>query len=688
MVATSPKKKLALGHFLAILVLSFVQTAGLCLDSDTQAGPIADTQNGDEQLKTLTLEQLGNIEVTTVTKEPEVLWKTPAAIFVITQQDIQRSGATTIPQALRLAPGVEVAQISADQWAIGIRGFGSRLSRSVLVLIDGRIVYSPLTAGVYWEVQDYVLEDIDRIEVIRGPGGTIWGPNAVDGVINIITKSSKDTLGGLASGGAGNVEQGFGEARYGAADGKNLTYRFYGKAFGRSPEYHPIGPAYDAWQGGQAGFRMDWSGGNRDSYTLSGDGYYQAFGENVATSSYNPPANYNLVGQAPLSGGNTLFRWRRKLGDKKDLQLNAYYDRTSRHELNFGDIRNTVDVDAQYRFPLPRQEITTGLGLYASHGNEEEILTGLAFVPLVRTDTIYSGFLQDEVALVPNRLSLFAGSKVLKTNYTGVLAEPSVRLLYTPTATQTLWASFTQAVRTPADVERDFYLASYLGPGPGGIPFFARFNANRNFQSERLNGYEAGYRRMLAAKFYVDIAAFYNQYRNLLSEDITGSIYLESVPTPPHLLLPAEFGNGLKATSSGGEIVGEYRPKNFWRLRAWYSFLELHVEKAPGSQDIGSAPGVQGSSPQNEVLLQTGFDLPKSITADFYVRYISKLPALSIPAYWTGDTTLGYNLTKQLRLTVVGQNLFQPRHFEFSYDPNGPVGIERSLFGKLTYRWE
>ncbi len=433
---------------------------------------------------------------------------------------------------------------------------------------------------------------------------------------------------------------------------------------------------------------MDWSGGNRDSYTLSGDGYYQAFGENVATSSYNPPANYNLVGQAPLSGGNTLFRWRRKLGDKKDLQLNAYYDRTSRHELNFGDIRNTVNVDAQYRFPLPRQEITTGLGLYASHGNEEEILTGLAFVPLVRTDTIYSGFLQDEVALVPNRLSLFAGSKVLKTNYTGVLAEPSVRLLYTPTATQTLWASFTQAVRTPADVERDFYLASYLGPGPGGIPFFARFNANRNFQSERLNGYEAGYRRMLAAKFYVDIAAFYNQYRNLLSEDITGSIYLESVPTPPHLLLPAEFGNGLKATSSGGEIVGEYRPKNFWRLRAWYSFLELHVEKAPGSQDIGSAPGVQGSSPQNEVLLQTGFDLPKSITADFYVRYISKLPALSIPAYWTGDTTLGYNLTKQLRLTVVGQNLFQPRHFEFSYDPNGPVGIERSLFGKLTYRWE
>ncbi len=685
MAATSPRK-LALRQPLAILPIAFALFL-FNIESFAQTSVNGQT-TGDEQLKSLTLEQLGNIEVTTVTKEPEVIWKTPAAIYVITQQDIQRSGAQTIPQALRLAPGVEVAQISSDQWAIGIRGFGSRLSRSVLVLIDGRIVYSPLTAGVYWEVQDYLIEDIDHIEVIRGPGGTIWGPNAVNGVINIITKSTKDTLGGLASGGAGNVEQGFGEARYGGSYGQNLTYRIYGKAFARAPEFHLVPPAYDPWQGGQAGFRMDWGGGARDSYTLSGDGYYQAFGENASTSSYDPPANYNLFGQVPLSGANILFRWRRKFSDKKDFQLNTYYDQTSRHELNFGDVRNTVDVDAQYRFPLPRQEVTTGLSLYASHGEEEQVLTGLEFVPPTRTDQIYSAFLQDEVALVPNQLSLFAGTKILKTNYTGVLLEPSVRLLYTPSATQSLWAAFTQAVRTPADVERDFYLASLVGFSPTGLPFFARFNANRNFQSERLNGYEAGYRRLLAAKLYMDIAAFYNQYRNLLSEDITGSIYLENDPAPPHLLLPAEFGNGLKATSSGGEIVGEYRPKDFWRLRAWYSFLELHVEAVPGSQDIGSAPGVQGSSPQSEVLLQTGFDLPKSVSADIYARYVGRLTALNVPAYWTGDVTLGYSLSKQLRLTLVGQNLFQPRHYEFNYDPNGPVGIERSLFGKLTWRWE
>ncbi len=692
MAATSASK-FALG-LLAILTVAFAAAPAplLCTDTAPQAGPMADSnQAGDERLKTLTLEQLGNIEVTTVNKEPEVLWKTPAAIYVITQQDIQRYGATTIPEALRLAPGVEVAQISADQWAIGIRGFGSRLSRSVLVLIDGRIVYSPLTAGVYWEVQDYPMEDIDRIEVIRGPGGTIWGPNAVNGVINIITKSSKDTLGGLVSGGAGNVQQGFGEGRYGAAAsaGHNLTYRVYGEGYSRTPEFHaPDIPRYDSWQGGQAGFRMDWSGGTRDSYTLSGDGYYQSFGESAGTSSYNPPANYTLFGQAPLSGGNLLFHWRRALGDKKDLQVDTYYDQTSRHELNFGDVRNTFNIDAQYRFPLPRQEITTGLGIYASHGHEEEVLSGLEFQPDVRTDQIYSAFLQDEFTLVENKLSLTAGSKFLKTNYTGLLLEPSVRLLYTPSSTQTLWAAFTQAVRTPADVERDFYLASLVGFAPNGLPFFARFNANRNFQSERLNGYEAGYRRLLVAKVYVDIAAFYNQYRNLLSEDITGSIFLETDPAPPHLLLPAEFGNGLKATTSGGEIAGEYRPKNFWRLRAWYSFLEMHVEPAPGSQDIGSAPGIQGSSPRNEALLQTGFDLPKSVTADIYARYVGRLVAFSIPGYWTGDATLGYNLTKQVRLTMVGQNLFQPRHLEFQYDPGGAVGIERSLFGKLTFRWE
>ncbi len=643
----------------------------------------------EEQLKQLSLEQLGNIQVTSVTKEPEEVWKTPAAIYVITQEDIQRSGATNIPEALRLAPGVEVARINSDTWSIGIRGFGSRLSRSVLVLIDGRSVYSPLLAGVYWEVQDTLIEDIDRIEVIRGPGGTIWGPNAVNGVINIITKSSKDTQGGLVSGGGGNVEQGFGETRYGGARGKDFTYRLYGKASGWAPQYHPDGHDYDSWQAGQAGFRMDWTRNVRDTFTLQGDIYNQDFGESVSITTYNPPITYIQDGTASLSGGNIIRRWQRKQGDKKDILVDAYYDRTNRHELNFGDLRNTFDIDYLQRWPLTRQEISWGASIDISHGYEPLIITGLYFVPDRRTDQLYTGFVQDEIALAPNKVTLFVGSKILKTNYTGLLFEPSVRMLYTPTATQTLWAAFTRAVRTPADVERDFYLSSRIGTTPDGLPYFARFNANPNFVSEYLNGYELGYRRLVKKSLYLDIATFFNQYSNLFSEELTGGPAIEDDPMPVHQIITAQFGNSYKATTEGGEIVAEWQPKEFWRLSGSYSFLEMHVKIAnPNAINVGSPLVTQGSSPQHQVLIQSNFNLPKSITADLQIRYVSSLPGLSIPSYWTGDVSAGWNINKQVLLSVVGQNLFQPYHYEFSYDPRGPVGISRSVFGKVTWRWE
>ncbi len=646
------------------------------------------SQTSTQTLKALSLEQLGNIEVTTLTKEPKLIWKTAAAVFVITQDDIQRSGVTSIPEALRLAPGVEVARINSNEWSIGIRGFGSRLSRSVLVLMDGRIVYSPLTAGVYWEVQDTMMEDIDRIEVIRGPGGTIWGPNAVNGVINIITKDSKDTQGGLISAGGGNFEHGFGEARYGSGNGKDFTYRLYGKGFGRGPEFHPNGIKYDDWEAGQAGFRMDWSEQKRDHVTLQGDIYDEQAGQSVGASTYNPPANFIANGEAHLSGGNILGRWRRTFGEGKDFQLNAYYDRTDRHELNVGDVRNTVDIDFLERLPAPRQEISWGLGLYASHGDDLEVVSGLYFDPNQRTDQIYSAFLQDEIAVVPKKLSFVAGTKFLKTNYTSLLLEPSLRLLYTPTSTHTFWASVTQSVRTPADVERDLFLSSYIGTASDGLPFFARINANRNFKSERLTGYEAGYRRLVTTKLYLDLATFFNQYHDLLSEDLIGLPFVEDNPAPTHLLLPASFGNGLRATTEGGEVDAEWQPVHFWRLYGAYSFLEMHVGRGAGSMDVGTAPSVEGSSPQHQVFLQSKLDLPKAVTADFQVRYVSKLPAEMVPAYWTGDISVGWTATKQLRFTVVGQNLFQPYHFEALYDPQGLVGIRRSVLGRITWQWK
>ncbi|HEY3705438.1 MAG TPA: TonB-dependent receptor [Terracidiphilus sp.] len=642
--------------------------------------------SGDYQgpLKTLSLEQLGNLEVTTVSKEPEAVWKTPAAIYVITQEDIRRSGASTIPEALRLAPGVEVARITTGEYAIGIRGFNSRLSRSVLVLIDGRTVYTTFTAGTYWETQDTLLEDIDRIEVIRGPGGTIWGPNAVNGVINIITKNSKDTKGVFAEAGGGNVEQVFGNARYGAGNGKGFSYRVYAKGFSRGPQYHADGDNYDDWRGGQGSFRMDWNGRASDHFRLQGDVYGHDFGERVSATTYDPPATSVLDGYATLYGGNVLWSWRRVQGAGRDFQLVASYEHATRSELNFGDIRNTGDFDFIDRFPMPRQEVSWGGTLRFSHGSEVEVFSGLTFTPSHRTDQLYQGFIQDEISVVKGRLSLTPGIKVLKTNYTGVLAQPDVRLLYTPTATQTLWAAYTHALRTPADVERDFNLSSFLGYS-NGLPEFARFSANPNFRPEQLNGYELGYRRLAGTKFYVDIAGFYNHYGDLFSEDLVAAPYIETDPAPTHILIPAQFGNGLVATTGGLEVAPEWRPRPWWRLRGSYSYLDLHVMRATNSKDIGTARVFQGSSPGNRAILQTGFDLPHSINADIQARYVGELPGIQVAAYWSGDATIRWNPGRHIHLTAVGQNLLQPHHVEFVYDPGPAVGIRRGFYGSISF---
>ncbi len=641
----------------------------------------------ENPVKQLSLEQLGKVEVTSVSKAPEEIWNTSAAIFVLTQQDIQRSGVTTIPDALRLVPGVEVARISSDKWSIGIRGFGSRLSRDVLVLIDGRTVYTTLLAGTYWEVQNVLLEDIDRIEVIRGPGGTIWGPNAVNGVINIITKSSKDTHGAFVSVGGGNVDQGFFNARFGGGNGSSFDYRMYALGFERGPEYHFDRVNYDSWRAVQGGFRMDFTKNDRDHFTVQGDIYDEGAGETVTATSYTPPYSQTIAGTARLSGGNILARWQHKQGEGKDFQVQAYYDRTNRHEPNFADLRDTFDVDILDRFPLPgRQQITWGLGARFSRGTNPTVVSGLFFIPQSRTNELFTGFFQDEIELFPKRLSLSIGSKLLTTTYTGWQWQPSARLVWTPTQRQSLWASYTHSVRTPSDAERAFYLTGFLGIAPNGLPFFARFNANPEFGSEEVNGYEVGYRRLFAQQVYVDVAAFYNHYSDLFSEDLLGAPFVENTPPPTHLLLPAEFGNGLVGTTRGIEIAPEWRPTSFWRLRASYSFLQMRIKKSPGSLDIGSSTFIEGSSPRHQANIQSGFDIGKAFTLDLAYRYVSALGALKIPSYSTADVRFAWKLNQEFEVSIVGQNLLQPRHYEFASDPGPSVGIKRTIYGQLAWR--
>jgi iron complex outermembrane receptor protein len=647
------------------------------------AGPLQEDQKTGGRLTQVSLEQLGNIEVTTASKEPVKATRTPAAIYVITQEDIRRSGATSIPEVLRLAPGVEVARIDSDTWSLGVRGFESSLSRSVLVLIDGRTVYTPLFAGVFWQVQDTLLEDIDRIEVIRGPGGTIWGANAVNAVINVITKNAKDTHGTLVSAGGGNFDQGFVDFRYGAGNGKNFNYRVYGKAFTRSPEFHPDRSQFDDWRMGQSGFRADWDLHSRDTLTLQGDLYNGDAGQSVRIATYTPPFMTNVEQNAELAGGNLLGRWKRVLGTGSDLQLQAYYDRTNRKQANFAETRDTFDLDFIHHLTLPRrQDFLWGLGARLSSGNVTQVVPTVVFTPNHHTDKLYSAFVQDEIPIVGNQLSLTIGSKFLHNNYSGFEAQPSARLLWAPSPQQTVWAAVTRAVRTPSRVEEDLQLTGLLIPNP---LTFLRITEDRKFSSEQLVGYEAGYRSLVKPKFYLDIATFYNNYDHLLSVE-PGVPFSETSPPPPHLVVPSFIRNGLLGTTSGLEIAPDWTPTRWWRLRGSYSYLHIDLKRRTGSLDSSTASSTEGSSPHHRVVIQSFLDLPENLEFDQTYRYVSALPAQRVRGYGTMDVRLSWRSPRYLDLSLVGQNLFQPHHAEFGGDPGSLVGIKRGAYVKITWQ--
>src|SRR3989441_3616758 len=652
-------------------------------DQMTRAQATQSNQNPPENLKQVGLEQLGQIEVTTASKVPVKATRTPAAIYVITQEDIRRSGATSIPEALRLAPGVEVARVDSNTWSLGVRGFESTLSRSVLVLIDGRSVYTPLFAGVYWQVQDTLLEDIDRIEVIRGPGGTIWGANAVNAVINIITKKAQETHGTLASSGGGNIDQGFVNFRYGAGNSKGLNYRIYGKAFTRGPEFHPDHQQFDDWRMGQIGFRTDWDAHNRDRLTLQGDVYNGDAGQRVGIASYSPPFMTDVQQNAELSGGNLLGRWERELGSGSNIQLQTYYDRTNRKQANFAESRDTFDIDFIHHLTLPgRQDFLWGLGARLSSGNVSEVVPTVVFTPNHYTDKLYNAFIQDEIPVVGDQLSLTIGSKFLHNNYSGFEIEPTARLLWTPSSRQTVWGAVTRAVRTPSRVEEDLQLTALAAPAP--LTFF-RVIGDRKFSSESLIGYEAGYRSLLGPKFHVDIAAFYNNYDHLLSIE-PGAPFSESSPPPPHFVVPFLIRNGLLGSTSGIEIAPDWRPTLWWRLEGSYSYLYTDLKRRTGSLDPSTVSSIEGSSPHHQVVIQSSLDLPKNLEFDQTYRYVSALPAQLVGSYGTADVRLGWRLTRHFSLSLSGRNLLQPRHAEFGGDPGSLVGIKRSVYGKITWQ--
>ena len=439
---------------------------------------------------------------------------------------------------------------------------------------------------------------------------------------------------------------------------------------------------------------MDWTDQAHDEFTVSGDAYKQEDGERVSLSTYVPPLTENVDGNAQVSGANVVFRWKRTISDGNDIQVEAYYDRTNRHEPNLAEDRDTVDIDYVQRTKVSsRQELIYGAEGRSSDGRFSEVVSGLVFFPMHRLDYLVSGFFEDDITLVNDKLLLTAGSKILGTNYTSAGFQPSVRLLWTPTDKQSFWAAYTHALRTPSDSEEDFYLSSFLGVG-GGLNEFARFSANKYFAPEQLNGYELGYRMLIAKNLYVDIASFYNHYHDLFSEDVIGPLVLETtlpfpVPVEPplHILLPAQFRNDISGYTKGIEIAPEWRPTNFWRLRGSYSFLHMNLEQTPGPGAIGlGTAGTTGSSPQHEGDIDSSFDIGKKVQLDLVYRYVSALPAESAPAYSTGDARIAWRFAPQLEFSVAGQNLFQPFHIEYAADPGMPVAIARSVYATLAWR--
>jgi iron complex outermembrane receptor protein len=662
-----------------------IVTAAICIVSLLCVIPAFSSEEQPDQgsgLSSLSLEQLGSIEVTSTSKEPEEVWNTPAAIFVITEEDIRRSGVTSVPEALRLAPGVEVARMDSDHWAVGIRGFGSQFSKSVLVLIDGRSVYTPLFAGVYWQLQNVLLEDVERIEIIRGPGGTIWGANAVNGVINIITKNSSETHGGLVSGSGGNVDQGAGNFRYGGKVGK-FNYRAYGMAFGRASEFHIDHAPFDDWQMGQGGFRTDWTE-NRDSFTVQGDLYKGYDGERVEVSSYSPPSVAVVDAEHNVSGSNLLGRWKRDINGNSDLQIQGYYDRTSRLSPQLDETRNTYDIDLIYHLKASRHDLLFGAGGRWSPDHIGQKFATLDFEPHNETDSIYSGFIQDQFSIVPNVLSVVLGSKFEHNNYSGFDVQPNARLLWTPTKHQTIWAALTRAVRTPSRLDTDLQLTDFLSAKP---PEFLRVVGAPNFRAEKLVGTEIGYRALLARSLYVDVAAFYNDYNDLYGYG-PGKVFVETTPAPAHIVLQLPLANSLKGLTKGIEFAPDWKPASWLDLKGSYSFLHLSVHDKAGFTDALNTASDNGSSPHHEIEFQPQFNLPKKFEFDTTFRYVSALPAQAVGSYQTADARVGWSPKAFLELSFVGQNLFDPHHAEFGGDDGPLVGIRRAYYGKVTWKSE
>ena len=637
-------------------------------------------------LTDLSLAELMGVEVTSVSRKAQSISTTAAAVYVVTSEEIRRSGATHVADALRLVPGLHVARFDSGKWAVSSRGFNDVFSNKMLVLVDGRSVYTPAFGGVFWDAQDLVLADVDRIEVIRGPGATMWGANAVNGVVNIVTMSASRTQGGYVEAILGTADRGLGGARYGGRLGANAHYRAQMKYSDRDPVDF-VSPLSSYGTGSRlflAGFRVDWLGNGGDELVFKGDLQRGEEAESILDMTLDPPHSHPGVSRQLFSGGYVQARWTRYISEGHELALQTYYDESDRSMPGrFQESRRTFDVDFQHRFPLGnRHDFMWGLSHRVS-ADEIGESTLIAADPSRRNLGLSGAFVQDEIALIPTVFSLTLGTKLERNSFTGVEVQPNVRALY-HAGSQSLWAAVSRGVRTPSRGERDLDIALRADSMPGGLGRVVEIDASHDLQSENLVAYELGYRWSPHQDFAIDLTAFHNRYSDLAALR-TGEPVLMTNGTSPYIVVPQRITNGARASANGFELSGSFRAAPGWSLSGWYAWLQMEVDN---EIDSVVAAAREGMSPSHQLQIRSNLEWSGGWELDGIVHYSSALESLAVSEHVRLDLRLALQVTPRVELSAQLSDLLSASHFEFGPTAFWNAGeVRRSCYGKIAWRF-
>lgn len=625
-------------------------------------------ENKTDDLLKMPLEDILKLDgiVTSVSKKAEKISQAAAAVYVISAEDIKRSGATSIPEALRLAPGIQVARAGSNKWAISSRGFNDQLANKLLVFIDGRTVYTPLFSGVFWDVQDMLMEDIARIEVIRGPGATLWGSNAVNGIINIIRKKSRSTQGNFATAMIGNEERGTLGYRKGGKIGNDIDYRAYIKGKKRkNAELLSGSDADDEMQKIDTGFRVDWRKNQDNVFFISGDYYYGTEDQFIKEPTIFVPFSSITHDDEEVRGGNITFKWNKTIDKNSSLTVQTYFDNAWRNVSYLEQDISTLDFDVQYDINLfKRHSISTGIG-YRYIVDRMENSEFINFNPVNDSNDLFSTFIQDKITILPSKLFLTLGTKLEHNDYTHLEVQPSLKLLYLPNNNQTLWASISRAVRMPNRSINDVNLVV------AGTPFgFASQVGNPGAEAEELTAYELGYRIYPSTEVSFDFATFYNIYEKLSSNELVGPLQVQS----------SNFGSGF---TYGAELSVNWQPKDYLNFILNYTFLELHLNPA-FETNVSS----NSRSPNHQFAFRSYVDLPHNFDFTSSVYHVNKLSGIDVDSYLRLDTKLGWYPRKDTEVSLIGQNLLDNKHQEYAgFLFSEPVEVGRSFLIKLAYKF-